>query len=57
MLMGSRNYGPLKRVFIGSLAQSLMTTAPWPVVVLSRGDEAAPIEDDAAPGAAVGEAH
>lgn len=56
MLMGSRNYGPLKRVFIGSLAQSVMTTAPWPVIVLPRGDEAASLEDDAATGAAVGEA-
>jgi len=39
MLMGSRNYGPLKRVLVGSLAQSLITEGPWPIIVFPRGNE------------------
>lgn len=56
MLMGSRNYGPLKRVFVGSLAQSIVTAAPWPVVVFPRGEQVEAV-DGARAGTAVGEAH
>lgn len=37
MVMGSRNYGPLRRVLLGSLARHAMSSAPWPVIVLPRG--------------------
>jgi nucleotide-binding universal stress UspA family protein len=37
LVMGSRNYGPLRRTMVGSLARQVMTRAPWPVIVLPRG--------------------
>ena len=37
MVMGSRNYGPLRRVLLGSLARQVMSSAPWPVIVVPRG--------------------
>jgi nucleotide-binding universal stress UspA family protein len=56
LVMGSRNYGPLRRVLVGSLARQVMASAPWPVVVLPRGARGtadSPLEAaDAARGAA-----
>jgi nucleotide-binding universal stress UspA family protein len=37
MVTGSRNYGPLRRVMIGSTAVQLMSEAPCPVIVIPRG--------------------
>ena len=37
MVMGSRNYGPVRRVLLGSLARQVMGSAPWPVIVVPRG--------------------
>ena len=35
--MGSRNYGPIRRVMAGSTAIELMRLAPCPLLVLPRG--------------------
>jgi nucleotide-binding universal stress UspA family protein len=37
LVMGSRNYGPLRRVMVGSTAIELMRIAPCPVLVVPRG--------------------
>lgn len=37
LVMGSRNYGPIRRVMVGSTAIELMRIAPCPVLVLPRG--------------------
>jgi nucleotide-binding universal stress UspA family protein len=37
MVTGSRNYGPLRRVMIGSTAVELMCAATCPVIVIPRG--------------------
>lgn len=37
LVMGSRNYGPIRRVMVGSTAIELMRAAPCPVLVLPRG--------------------
>jgi nucleotide-binding universal stress UspA family protein len=37
MVTGSRNYGPLRRVMIGSTAVELMCAAPCAVIVIPRG--------------------
>jgi nucleotide-binding universal stress UspA family protein len=37
MLVGSRGYGPLKRVILGSTARKLVRSAACPVIVLPRG--------------------
>ncbi|HET8822707.1 MAG TPA: universal stress protein [Thermoleophilaceae bacterium] len=37
LVMGSRSYGPLHRVFAGSTAIELMRRAPCPVIVIPRG--------------------
>jgi nucleotide-binding universal stress UspA family protein len=37
LVMGSRSYGPLHRVFAGSTAIELMRLAPCPVIVIPRG--------------------
>ena len=51
LVMGSRSYGPLHRVFAGSTAIELMRLAPCPVIVIPRG-AAVPREQVAASGAA-----
>ncbi len=37
MAMGSRNYGPLRRVVVGSTAIELIQRAPCPIIVVPRG--------------------
>lgn len=46
LIMGSRNYGPIRRVMVGSTAIELMRLAPCPVMVIPRG-AAAPSADPA----------
>ena len=41
LLMGSRSYGPIRRVMVGSTAIELMRVAPCPVIVIPRGAAAA----------------
>jgi hypothetical protein len=35
--MGSRSYGPIRRVMVGSTAIEIMRLAPCPVMVIPRG--------------------
>ena len=42
LVVGSRGYGPLRRVLLGSVSTALMRTAPCPVLVHPRGAENAP---------------
>ena len=49
LLVGSRAYGPLHRVLVGSVSRSLVRSAPCPVIVTPRGAHDAP---KAAPSAA-----
>ena len=37
MLVGSRGYGPMGRVLLGSVSSQLMHAAPCPVIVVPRG--------------------
>ena len=39
MVVGSRGYGPLQRVLLGSVSTSLMHSAPCPVMVVPRTAE------------------
>jgi nucleotide-binding universal stress UspA family protein len=41
LLLGSRAYGPLRRVLLGTVASALVRTAPCPIVVHPRGARAA----------------
>ena len=45
LVMGSRSYGPIRRVMVGSTAIEIMCVAPCPVIVIPRG--AAPRHDEA----------
>jgi nucleotide-binding universal stress UspA family protein len=47
LVMGSRNYGPIRRVMVGSTAIAVMRRSPCPVIVIPRG--AATSSTDAAP--------
>lgn len=38
MVVGSRGYGPLRRVLLGSTSASLARNSAYPVIVLPRGD-------------------
>ncbi|HEU0023488.1 MAG TPA: universal stress protein [Thermoleophilaceae bacterium] len=42
LLVGSRGFGPLMRVAVGSVAAELMRSAPCPVLVFPRGDGGPP---------------
>ena len=37
MVLGSRGYGPLRRVLLGSVATELVRSAPCPLIVIPRG--------------------
>ena len=50
LVMGSRNYGPIRRVMVGSTAIAVMGSSPCPVIVIPRG--AATPSADAASAAA-----
>jgi nucleotide-binding universal stress UspA family protein len=41
LVVGSRGYGPLRAVLLGSVSRRLMTEAHCPVIVVPRGVEAA----------------
>jgi nucleotide-binding universal stress UspA family protein len=47
LVMGSRSYGPIRRVMVGSTAIEIMRVAPCPVIVIPRGAAASPDEDAA----------
>ena len=40
LVTGSRNYGPVRRLMLGSTSTRLVHEAPCPVLVLTRGAEA-----------------
>ena len=40
MVVGSRGYGPLRRVLLGSVSTKLMQSTPCPLIVTPRGAEA-----------------
>lgn len=44
LLLGSRGYGPLRRVVAGGTADRLVDNSPCPVVVYPRGTEATPAD-------------
>jgi nucleotide-binding universal stress UspA family protein len=48
LVIGSRNYGPLRRLMLGSTSSKLVHRAPCPVLVTTRS-----VEDDARPGETV----
>lgn len=37
LVMGSRSYGPIRRVMVGSTAIEVMRLAPCPVITIPRG--------------------
>jgi len=37
LFLGSRNYGPIRRVMVGSTAIAVMRRSPSPVIVIPRG--------------------
>ena len=39
-MTGSRDYGPVRRLMLGSTSTRLVREAPCPVLVLTRGAEA-----------------
>ena len=40
MVLGSRGYGPARRVLLGSNAARLLSAAPCPAIVFARGSSA-----------------
>ncbi len=51
-MLGSRAYGPLRRVLLGSVATELARTAPCPLIVHPRpAKSAAPAEERGTVGA------
>jgi nucleotide-binding universal stress UspA family protein len=44
LVVGSRGYGPLRRVLLGGVSGQLIQHAPCPVVVVPRGSKEAPSE-------------
>jgi nucleotide-binding universal stress UspA family protein len=49
LVMGSRGYGPVRAVLLGSVSGQLIATARVPIVVLPRGADAGPSGTGAAP--------
>jgi nucleotide-binding universal stress UspA family protein len=45
LVTGSRGYGPLRRVLIGSVSTPLMRSAPCPVMVVPRTAEFQPVAE------------
>jgi nucleotide-binding universal stress UspA family protein len=45
LVTGSRGYGPLRRVLIGSVSTPLMHSAPCPVMVVPRTAEFQPVAE------------
>jgi nucleotide-binding universal stress UspA family protein len=50
LVVGSRGYGPLRRVLLGGVASRLMQTAPCPMLIVPRGAGDDPLAMAAAPG-------
>jgi nucleotide-binding universal stress UspA family protein len=48
-VMGSRGYGPVRAVLLGSVSGQLIATARVPIVVLPRGADAGPSGTGAGP--------
>ena len=48
LVTGSRGYGPVRRLMLGSTSTRLVREAPCPVLVLTRGAEADTEHADAA---------
>jgi hypothetical protein len=49
MVVGSRGYGPLRRVLLGSVSTQLVRSMPSPLIVTRRGtDQASDTEPRAA---------
>ena len=44
LVVGSRGYGPVRRVLLGGVAAELMRNAPCPVMVIPRSSAAPPIQ-------------
>jgi nucleotide-binding universal stress UspA family protein len=42
LVVGSRAYGPLRRVLLGSVSTKLVRSAPCPLIVTPRGTQEAP---------------
>lgn len=42
LVLGSRGYGPLRRVLLGGVCAKVMRSSACPVVVLPRGSEKGP---------------
>jgi nucleotide-binding universal stress UspA family protein len=47
LVIGSRGYGPLRRILLGTTSATLMRTAPCPVVVIPRAAGEDPLEFEA----------
>ena len=53
LVVGSRAFGPVRRVLLGSVAARLMTSSPTPVLIVPRpGDNHPNSDTDGGPGAA-----
>lgn len=52
LVLGSRGYGPVRRVLLGSVASALLGSAPCPVLVFPRGSDVDMAEQPATTGAA-----
>lgn len=46
LCLGSRGYGPLRRVLLGSVSAELVQSAPCPVLVVPRGAKERPSRDE-----------
>ena len=53
LVMGSRGYGPVRRVLLGSVSAYVVRFAPCPVVVIPRGEAGPPESEHAALASAV----
>jgi nucleotide-binding universal stress UspA family protein len=52
LVVGSRGYGPVRRVLLGSVASELLHNAPCPVIVCPRGSHPEAADEPAGPEAA-----
>jgi nucleotide-binding universal stress UspA family protein len=52
LVLGSRGYGPLRRVLLGSISSQLVERCPCPLIVVPRGSQLSEAGRDEAAGAA-----
>ncbi len=57
LCIGSRGYGPVRRVLLGSVSSELIKSAPCPLLILPRGTGEEPASDRDAPLARAGSGH